>query len=93
MGNDFLLDLRTFICARTGGDAPLPEQSPEFLKRCKASNELHDQLKTILTEEQKKLFTEFDEAKTAVETLAEDNAYLKGLRDGMKLAEILESGF
>ena len=55
------------------------------------ADKLYDQLKDVLTEEQYKLFNEYNEATSWRDAIAEDLCYKSGIKDGYKIRETLDT--
>ena len=54
------------------------------------SKKLRDQIKTVLNEEHRRLFGEFQDATTARSTVDIEYAYRQGLKDGVQLRAELD---
>lgn len=75
-----------FVVGRLESNSGLNDLSPDHAKAIKKAGDLSKQLMEALTEEQKKLFSQYDQADTAVQCLAEEEAYVKGFKDGIRIA-------
>lgn len=64
-------------------------QDEEYKKRGNESSELYTQLKQILPEEYRNLLFELDCAYNALASIAEVLVYEQGVKDGMKLKDML----
>lgn len=76
---------KSFVVERLESDSGVKDLSPNHLKRYEKARELSKQLMETLTEEQKKLFIEYENADTAAWALTEGKAYTKGLNDGIRM--------
>lgn len=55
------------------------------------ADKIYNQLRSVLTEDQYKLFNEYNEASSWKNAIAEDLAYKLGIKDGYKIRELLST--
>ncbi len=85
----FKKSFKTFVVDRLEDRSDLSHQTPEYLKAHKLVIEASGKFMGTLTDEQKNLLIEYESVETAVSILEEEQAYIKGLRDGMNLNQML----
>ena len=64
-------------------------QGEEYNAATREASALLQEIKEILPPDKKKLISMYDEAGGVVSGLRDDDTYVKGLRDGMRLARLL----
>ncbi len=79
---------KTFVIERLEENNSLDNHSVEHIERYNKVCELSKQLMEFLTEEQKKIYQEYDRANSDYWALVEEEAYTKGLADGLELNKI-----
>ncbi|WP_288326609.1 hypothetical protein [uncultured Clostridium sp.] len=65
--------------------------NPGYIEAKSNTDKLYNQLKDVLTEEQYKLFNEYNEAVNWKDAIAEDLSYKLGIKDGYKIRETLDT--
>ena len=80
---DFLEDLDEFICARL--ERINPEELPAYIQANKESIKLREQMKASFSEELRDALEALLKLHTQMETEVQEQAYRRGLSDGVKL--------
>lgn len=66
-------------------------KNPGYIEAKSNVDKIYNQLKDVLTEEQYKLFNEYNEATNWKDAIAEDLSYKLGVKDGYKIREALDT--
>ena len=88
---EFEKEFKSFVCERLEANSGLDNRSPEYQKRHNEAATASKQLMETFTEEHKKIFNEYEQASATLAARDEENAYLRGLSDGVKLAKLFDS--